>query len=70
MEKGGCVSCVRRYRLIVQEPTSAISQGNRYVVRELQTEHSEYQIAVIDRFSRFPVFAGGRDKGFGTGPLL
>ena len=50
-EEGGCMSCVR-YRHIVQEPTSAISQVSRYLVRELKTELSEYKIAVIDSLSQ------------------
>jgi len=45
------MSCVR-YRHIVQEPTSAISQVSRYLVRELKTELSEYKIAVIDSLSQ------------------
>jgi hypothetical protein len=48
------MSSVRKCRLIVQESTSAISQDNRYVrvVRELQTETSEYEITIIDSLLR------------------
>jgi len=45
------MSCVR-YRHIVQEFTSAVSQGSRYLVLELKTELSYYEIAVIDSLSR------------------
>jgi hypothetical protein len=59
------VSCVRRYDPIVQESTSAISQGNRYVVRELQTEPSQFEIAIIDSLSRlYFLFCKGQGQGF------
>jgi hypothetical protein len=45
------MSCVK-YRHIVQESTSAISQVSRYLVLELKTELSEYKIAVINSLSR------------------
>jgi vacuolar-type H+-ATPase subunit B/Vma2 len=45
------MSCVR-YRHIIQESASAISQGNRYLVREMKTELSQYEIAVMDSLSR------------------
>jgi len=54
-----------RYRHIVQKSASAISQGSRYLVRELKTELSEYEIAVIDILSRlyFRFCWGGQIQG-------
>jgi hypothetical protein len=41
-----------RYHHIVQESASAISQGSLYLVREMKTELSQYEIAIKDILSR------------------